>query len=77
LEFTIAGVGDPDAGISFLRSDWNGDFYARFGLMHGCVIVTFGKQAPRGISLSGFAFVSPRSGKVYKTYQECQGDKAT
>lgn len=76
LEFTIAGVGEFDAGISFIRSDFAGDFYARMGMQHRCVIVSPGKRAPKGATtLDGyFAFVSPRTGLVYRTWQEC--DKA-
>ena len=70
LEFEIAGIGDPDAGIAFTRSNMSGDFYAKFGLQHGCVIVVrgFAGSAPHPID---FAFVSPRNGRVYRTWQEC------
>jgi hypothetical protein len=73
LEFSIAGVGTPDAGISFLKSSFAGDFYARFGIQHGCVIVAAGEKAPGPATAVGsdFAFVSPANGRVYRTWQEC------
>src|SRR5687768_16758726 len=74
LEFGIASVGSPDAGISFLRSDITGDYYARFGTLHGCVIIALG-SASRETKRSGFAFVSPRNGKVYREWEECRAAK--
>lgn len=77
LRFTIAGVGQDDAAITVDHADGlDSDFYFTFGIMHGCVIVKRGflKQPPelRG-GLPGFdmAFVSPRTGRVYKTWEEC------
>jgi hypothetical protein len=69
LEFTIDGIGDPDTGISFLHSNFDGDYFATFGLRHGCVIVKHGRD-PR--LPPDFAFVSPRNGKVYKTWEDCK-----
>ena len=69
LEFSIAGIGDPDAGIVFVRSNFDGDYYASYGLQHGCVIVRHGSAAP---SPNDLAFVSPRNGRVYRTWQECR-----
>jgi hypothetical protein len=47
LEFSITSVGAPDAGISFLRSNFKrGDYFARFGVAHGCVVVAEGMAAP-------------------------------
>ena len=59
--------GAPDAAITFLKSDIDGNYYGKFGLLHGCVIVNNSK------GLADFAFISPRNGKVYRTWQECQG----
>lgn len=72
LEFSIDGIGMPDTGITFARSDYlKGDYYATFGLRHGCVVVKHGVD----LRLFGldFAFVSPKNGKVYKTWEECKG----
>ena len=73
LEFTIAGVGLPDAGIAFDRSNKSGDYFAGFGLQHQCVIVWPGAaitgSAPA--RATDVAFVSPRDGKVYKDWAAC------
>jgi hypothetical protein len=71
LYFAIAGVGDDDAGISFFKVDWDGDYYAGIGLQHGCVVVQQGKRIQDEALLPEFAFVSPRTGKIYGTWQQC------
>jgi hypothetical protein len=78
LFISIPGIGQPNTGVTFLKSDWNGDFYATFGIMHGCVIVKRGDKSRDDKSLVGpgslidFAFISPRNGKVYKKWEWCQ-----
>lgn len=67
LHFAIAGVGQSDASIVFMKSDFEGDYYASFALSHQCVIVF-----PKGVL--DLAFVSPRTGKVYRTWPECRGE---
>lgn len=57
LEFSIAAVGEPDAGVSFLRSNIKGDFYARFGVQHGCIIVAAGESAPKAATVPGGDFI--------------------
>jgi len=78
LHFTIDGIGDPDTGITFMKSSFDGDFYAIYGMLHGCIIV---KRGPTGYSdsavsgpgsFSDYAFVSPKNGKVYRNWQECK-----
>jgi hypothetical protein len=73
LRFTIAGVGTPDAGIVFNKSDIDGDYYAAFGTQHGCIIVwpggTTNKANPQGVMDN--AFVSPRNGNVYRDWRTC------
>lgn len=71
LYFTIAGVGASDAGITFMKVNYDGDYYATVGVLHGCVIVKQGKRTPETLQLPQFAFVSPRTGKVYSTWGEC------
>ncbi len=76
LHFEIAGVGQPDAGVTFYKVDWDSDFYATFGMQHGCVVVKQGKRRlerlppgdARGMDM---AFVSPKNGKVYASWPEC------
>lgn len=72
LEFSVTSVGKEDAGISFLRSNIKGDYWARFGVMHGCIIVAQGEKTVRTSSSSDFAFVSPKNGRVYQTWEQCQ-----
>ena len=75
LEFSITSVGREDAGVSFLRSSIKGDYWARFGVLHGCVIVVQGEGTAQTAARADFAFVSPKNGRVYHTWQECQSGK--
>ncbi|MEO8158290.1 MAG: hypothetical protein ABI648_10885 [Betaproteobacteria bacterium] len=72
LRISIAGLGQPDTGVTFMKSDFDGDFYASVGLKHGCVIVKPGKKSLVPGYLPTFAFISPKNGKVYKDWEECQ-----
>ena len=78
LKFAIAGIGQRDTAVTFMKSSFDGDFYATFGLLHGCVIVkrgTTGVNSEEAFAPGGFAdyaFVSPRNGKVYKRWDECK-----
>lgn len=76
VKFTIAGVGQPDASILVQRATGlDSDFYLKFGVLHGCVIIQrgFAKLHKSSRRLPGFdmAFVSPNTGRVYKSWQEC------
>jgi hypothetical protein len=76
LEFVIAGVGEPDAGITIVRANgYDGDYYATVGVPEGCVIVNPGRGTARAAVRAGgqpnYAFVSPRTGKVYTSWQSC------
>jgi hypothetical protein len=70
LYFVIAGVGQTDAAITFLKVDFDGDYYASVGVLHGCVIVKPGHPDPAAGQWD-MAFVSPRTGRVYHTWQTC------
>lgn len=78
LHFSINGIGMPDTGITFMKSSFDGDFYATYGLSHGCVVVKRGPEGTTSSAISGpesmtdYAFVSPRSGKVYTTWEKCK-----
>jgi hypothetical protein len=78
LKFTITGIGQPDTGITFMKSSFDEDFYASYGLLHGCVIVQRGTEGVKSEdaleagSFADYAFVSPRNGKVYKSWNQCQ-----
>ena len=71
LHISIDGIGQADAGITFMKSDFDGDFYAAVGVLHGCVIVKHNLKHLPLQNAFDFAFISPRTGKVYATWQEC------
>lgn len=68
LRFLIAGVGQPDVAISFFKADVDGDYYASFAVLHGCVVV---KPTKVSADSAMFAFVSPRDGKTYRNWPTC------
>jgi hypothetical protein len=78
LHFIIDGIGGEWTGITFMKSDIDGDFYPTFGLQHGCVIVKRGKKNWKKDVDSGpgspidYAFVSPKNGKVYRDWVACK-----
>ncbi len=65
LLIEIAGIGSRDTGIAFLKSDYKDKYYGKYGLMHGCIIIN------STTNFASFAFISPKNGKVYHTWQEC------
>ncbi len=71
LWVTVAGIGQDDTAVTFMKASFDGDYYATFGLMHACVIVKPGKKTQ---ALSDFAFISPRTGKVFRSWHECQAN---
>jgi hypothetical protein len=76
LHFVIPGVGEPDVAVTFLKVDADGDYHASVGAgsSHRCVVVTPGRSRPgygAGIGRSDAAFVSPQTGKVHASWQEC------
>ena len=72
LHIGIDGIGQTDTGITFMKSDIDGDFYASVGVLHGCVIVKRNYRDHVGPLLFNITFISPRTGKVYRTWQECE-----
>jgi hypothetical protein len=81
LLFSIDGIGGEWTGIAFMKSDYDGDFYAAFGIRHGCVIVKRGKKNWKNDADHGpgspldYAFVSPKNGKVYRDWIGCKDGK--
>ena len=77
LNIAISGIGQPDTSITFMKSDFDGDFYATYGQRHGCIII---KRGSKGVTSKGYgagsffdyAFISPKNGKIYKSWEECQ-----
>lgn len=88
LRFVIAGVGQEDVAVSFVQADSTGGYVASMVPLHGCVAVkpanTLDATRAAGIlpgdSVATFAFVSPRTGKVYRAWSAClsatRGDAA-
>ena len=64
FKISIAGVGQSDAGILFDHSVYGEDYYGKFGLLHGCVIVT-------SQDFNEMAFISPRDGNIYIDWDAC------
>ena len=70
LHFAIAGVGQKDASIYFYAASMQGDYFAVFGLSHGCVVVRPGRATPQN-QATDLAFVSPKNGRVYQAWETC------
>ncbi len=78
LEFSITSIGEPNATITVLKANIDGDFFLRVGMIHGCAIVEAGAKAPKSASspdASG-ALVSPQTGRVVRTWAECDAEQA-
>jgi hypothetical protein len=81
VHFIIVGVGQPDAAITFLSAaGYDADYYVTYGVLHGCVIVKPGGKTTQSRNASDevpeMAFVSPKSGKVYPSWQTCREAKS-
>ena len=73
FHLSIAGIGQSDAGVTFMKSNFNGKYYGTFGILHGCVIVKTGiKNITKNPFDFDFAFVSPINGKVYENWESCK-----
>jgi hypothetical protein len=81
LRFVVAGVGQEDVVISFMQADSVAEYVASIAPLHGCVVVkpVRAADAARASGLQAsdsaatYAFVSPRTGKVYRNWQGCLG----
>lgn len=71
LQFSIVDIGNTFSGVTFFKSDWDGDYYASVGGLHSCVIVKPGSQNPRSV-LNHLAFISLKNGKVYEKWERCK-----
>jgi hypothetical protein len=73
LDFMIDGVGSPDASIMFLKSDFDGDFYASYSLKYECIVVKRGLEKKRSVRRSPLvAYVSPKNGEVFHDRYKCK-----
>lgn len=71
VRFVVAGVGQDDVVISFVQVDSAGDYSASIVPLHGCVVVNPTRATAQADSVATFAYVSPRTGKVYHTWAAC------
>lgn len=77
LYFEVAGVGQPDVAFTVYKADIDGDYYASFplsGKVHDCAIIKPGRKAVRAniVPSLDVAFVSGRTGRVFRTWEECR-----
>ena len=72
LHIVIVPVGEDLTGVKFFRSSFEGEFYGSVGMMHGCIIIQPGKAAPPTVNPFEVAFISPKNGKVYRTWEACR-----
>lgn len=70
LEIGIKDVGGSDTVIGFHLSSIKNEFYAV--LYFGCVVIVPGSTHPRNYDREYGAFISPKTGLVYRTSGECQ-----
>jgi hypothetical protein len=73
LHFSIKDAGGTDTVVGFHHSDINEKFYAV--LYFNCIVVVPGNAHPRNYGKEYGAYVSPRTGRAYKSQQECQAAK--
>lgn len=69
MHVTIAAIGKEETAVTIFKSDWDGDYYASFGIMHQCVVIKPGATAKDKLDI---AFISPKNGKVYSDWQSCK-----
>jgi hypothetical protein len=67
LRFSVAGVGQQDVVINFIKVDSDQDYIASIAPLHGCIVV----RATRTDSTTSVAFVSPQDGKIYRNWNTC------
>ena len=72
LEITIGGIGTSTTGVTFNKSNIDGDYWASFGMLHLCVIVKPGRLSDDFALYDDIAFISPKNGKVYRDWVKCQ-----
>lgn len=80
LQFTIARIREMEAALSFIHSDIQGDFYADLGFVTSCIRIARG--LPSAVTAStrdtggatDVAFVSIRTGTIYRNAEDCQNN---
>jgi hypothetical protein len=69
LRFGVAGVGQQDVVINFIKVDSEQDYVASIAPLHGCIVVR--ATNTRADSTTSVAFVSPQDGKIYRNWNTC------
>jgi len=70
LKIGIKDVGGTDTVVGFHYSNINNELYAV--LYFGCIAVVPGHAHPKNYNIDYGVFISPATGLVYKTSQECR-----
>ena len=74
LVFQLIGVGEADVNIGVRKAGGyeDADFIFDFSMGHRCIVITAGNRSLRQSDSYLFpAFVSPRTGKVFTSWQQC------
>lgn len=69
LRFSIKDAGGSDQVIAFRYSNWDEDYYAV--MYFGCIVVVPGTASKEKYGGDG-VYIAPKSGRVFRTRQECQ-----
>lgn len=73
VEIIIDAVENFGANLTFVRSGgYEGDYFPALSMEHGCVIIQHGLTQVNPRNVFDYAFISPKNGNVYKTWQECK-----
>ena len=72
LHIVITAIGTPFATVTFNASNINEDYFARFSLLSGCVIVWPGASTDNYFAAGNKAYISPINGKVYERWESCK-----
>jgi hypothetical protein len=70
VEIGIKDVGGADTAVGFNNSNIKNEFYAV--LYFGCIAVVPGHAHARNYDRNYGVFISPKTGLVYKTSEECR-----
>ena len=70
LEIGIKDVGGTDTVVGFTNSNIKNELYAVF--YFGCIAVVPGQAHPRNYDLRYGVFISPKTGLIYQTSNECR-----
>lgn len=69
---SIAAVGTPMATAHFMKSDFEGKYFASFLPSSYCAMISKGKRTGKYMDISDLAYVSLKNGKVYQNVAGCE-----